>query len=63
VAPRARADDPQRRQQGFDALSVRDPAIVTRGTKIELLYAGSDGAGELIGYAHREATNHLPLGP
>ena len=48
---------------GFDALSVRDPAIVTRDTKIDLLYVGSDGAGELIGYAHREATNHLPLGP
>jgi len=48
---------------GFDALSVRDPAIVTRDTKIDLLYVGSDGAAQRIGYANREATNHLPLGP
>lgn len=48
---------------GFDALSVRDPAIVTRDTKVELLYAGSDGTAERIGYARREATNHLLLGP
>lgn len=48
---------------GFDSLSVRDPAIVARGTTVELLYTGSDGATDTLGYAHRLATDHLPVGP
>lgn len=48
---------------GFDALSVRDPAIITSGTTVDLLYTGSDGATDTLGYAHRLATDHLPVGP
>ncbi len=48
---------------GFDSLSVRDPAIVARGTTVELLYAGSDGATDTLGYTHRLAVDHLPVGP
>lgn len=48
---------------GFDALSVRDPAIVASGTKVELLYAGSDGVTDTLGYAQRVATDDLVGGP
>ena len=48
---------------GFDSLSVRDPAIVAHGTTVDLLYTGSDGATDTLGYAQRLATDHLPVGP
>jgi hypothetical protein len=40
---------------GFDALTVRDPAVVARGADIEMLYIGSDGARDVIGLATRRA--------
>jgi hypothetical protein len=48
---------------GFDALSVRDPVIVARGGKVELLYTGSDGVTDTLGYAYRSAANRLTGGP
>jgi hypothetical protein len=48
---------------GFDALSVRDPAVVTRRAEVEMLYVGSDGARDVLGLATRLATDHLTLRP
>jgi hypothetical protein len=46
---------------GFDALTVRDPAIVARGTDIQLLYIGSDGARDVIGIATRSAPDRASM--
>jgi hypothetical protein len=47
---------------GFDALTVRDPAVVARGKDIQMLYVGSNGASDVLGLATRTAPDRT-LGP
>jgi len=46
---------------GFDALTVRDPAVVARRADIEMLYIGSDGARDVIGLATRRAPDRASM--
>jgi hypothetical protein len=45
---------------GFDALSVRDPAVAAQRTDVQMLYVGSDGARDVLGLAARRAPDRRP---
>jgi hypothetical protein len=46
-----------RSETGFDSLSVRDPAPGATETGLEMVYVGTDGTRQQLGYTTREASH------